>query len=154
MSIKLTQKERMLIEDQKKQEELCAIKYNAFAGQARDLELKDLFTQFATEEQNHFDTLDQMLQGKEPSMSQSQQQKASTKQNAGLQSAVANEDDDVLCQDLLADEKFVSSTYDTAVFEMVNPAVRQEIQHIQQEEQQHGEQLFNYMNSHGMYDVK
>ncbi|MCJ7691105.1 MAG: spore coat protein [Clostridiaceae bacterium] len=28
------------------------------------------------------------------------------------------------------------------------------MQHIQQDEQKHGEELFNYMNSHGMYNVK
>ncbi|HPR40437.1 MAG TPA: spore coat protein, partial [Oscillospiraceae bacterium] len=40
------------------------------------------------------------------------------------------------------------------IFEAANPTVRQTLQHIQQDEQRHGEQIFNYMHSHGMYEVQ
>lgn len=59
-----------------------------------------------------------------------------------------------VCIDLLSTEKYVSGTYDIDIFESAEPIVRQAMQHIQQDEQKHGEELFNYMNSHGMYNVK
>lgn len=62
------------------------------------------------------------------------------------------QDDAMLCNDMLMTEKYVSGTYDTAIFESVNPNIRQALQHIQKEEQQHGEGIFNYMQQHGMYN--
>jgi spore coat protein CotF len=70
----------------------------------------------------------------------------------GTQSGMFN--DKNLCSDMLATEKFVSSAYDTAIFECTNSNIRQILNHIQKEEQQHGEQIFNYMQSHGMYSVQ
>lgn len=64
---------------------------------------------------------------------------------------MGNTGDKILCSDLLATEKYVSGTYDTGIFESAAPIARQALQHIQQDKQHHGEQLFNYMNSHGMY---
>ncbi len=72
----------------------------------------------------------------------------------GFGNAMYNESDEVLCSDLLATEKYVGSTYNVAVFESANPMVRQAVQHIQQEEQEHGKMLFDYMHSHGMYQVE
>ena len=48
----------------------------------------------------------------------------------------------------------MSGTYDTAIFESANPNIRQALQHIQKEEQQHGEGIFNYMQQHGMNHPK
>lgn len=166
--IQLSQKERMLLEDEKKQEDLCVIKYKNYAEQAKDPMLKQLFTTLSSEEQHHYDMLDQMLQGKQPDMAHSpqqgqgqgyqappsKQQDAAQAPQSNYQGAMGNTGDKILCNDLLATEKFVSGTYDTGIFEAANPIVRQTLQHIQQEEQHHGEQLFNYMNSHGMYQVK
>lgn len=165
MQLQLSQKERMLLEDEKKMEEVCVQKYQNYAQQAQDSQLKQMFNQLATQEQHHYDTINQMLQGQQPNMSHGQQgqqgqqsqqamaQNAQTQQSA-VQGGVSNQGDAVLCSDLLATEKYVSGTYDTAVFEAANPVVRQALQHIQQEEQQHGQQLFEYMHSHGMYPVK
>jgi spore coat protein CotF len=55
---------------------------------------------------------------------------------------------------MLSTEKYVSSAYDTSVFESANSNVRQALQQIQQEEQNHGEQLYQYMSSHGMYQTQ
>jgi len=64
------------------------------------------------------------------------------------------QNDAALCQDMLSTEKYVSATYDTAIFEMTNAQVRQVLNHIQKEEQQHGEGIFNYMQSKGYYQPK
>lgn len=159
MPLQLSQKERMLLEDEKSQEELCVTKYQNYANQAQDQALKQLFNKLSGEEQQHYNTINSMLQGQEPNMTQSQQQgtqmqQSSQTQQSTYQGAMSNEGDKLLCTDMLSTEKFVSGVYNTSVFEAANPTVRQALQHIQKDEQSHGEQIFNYMTSHGMYQVK
>jgi spore coat protein CotF len=156
MPLQLSQKERMLLEDDKHQEEICVKKYQNYSNQTKDTQLKQLFTKLSGEEQHHLNIINEMLQGKEPNLSHANMPQAAANMtgNSNYNGAMGNECDDVLCSDLLATEKYVSGTYDTGIFEAACPPVRQALQHIQQEEQQHGEQLFNYMNSHGMYNVK
>lgn len=153
----LSQKERMLLEDEKNQEEICIVKYKNYANQAQDPQLKQLFTSLASEEQHHYDMLSQLLQGQQPNVGRQQGQPAQPAQQAlqsSYQGAMGNTGDKMLCNDLLSTEKYVSHTYDTGIFEAANPTVRQTLQQIQKDEQHHGELLFNYMNSHGMYNVK
>lgn len=157
--IQLSQKERMLIEDDKQQEEICVLKYKNYGKQAKDSELQQLCNKLSDEEQHHFNILDNILKGEKPILTHGQQQTGQSQnqdetwKNSSMPT-LGNEDDKILCSDLLSTEKHVSSVYDTSIFEAANPAVRQALQHIQKEEQSHGEQIFNYMNSHGMYQVK
>lgn len=60
--------------------------------------------------------------------------------------------DSYLCTDLLSTEKHVSSVYNTAIFEFKDTNTRNVLNHIQKEEQQHGEQIYNYMAQNGMYN--
>jgi len=83
-----------------------------------------------------------------------QQQQAGSAQQSMQWGMGKNTEDKMLCSDLLSTEKYVSGAYDTAVFEAVNTTVRQALQHIQQDEQQHGHMLFTYMQAHGMYNVQ
>ena len=46
-----------------------------------------------------------------------------------------NEGDKLLCQDALSTEKYVSSTYNTSIFEFRDKNIRQVLNHIQKEEQ-------------------
>lgn len=157
--IQLSQKERMLIEDDKQQEEICVLKYKNYGKQAKDSELQQLCNKLSDEEQHHFNILDNILKGEKPILTHGQQQTSQSQsqdetwKNSSMPT-LGNEDDKILCSDLLSTEKYVSSVYDTSIFEAANPVVRQALQHIQKEEQSHGEQIFNYMNSHGMYQVK
>ncbi len=163
----LSQKEKMLLGDLKKEEELCVIKYQNYAQQAKDSQLSQLFNKLAGEEQKHYDTVNQLLQsggqaqasqsggqsgqgGSQQKTSAQMAQPASAQMNLS-QGAPGNNSDKYLLQDMLSTEKYVSSAYDTSVFESGNTNIRQALQHIQQDEQNHGEQLFQYMNSHGMY---
>ncbi|NMA86118.1 MAG: spore coat protein [Tissierellia bacterium] len=143
----------MLLEDGKKQEELCVKKYQGYASKVQDVNLKNLLTEIAQEEQHHHNMIDQMLQGMEPNMSHSGGATNPRNDNT-FQVYSGNTNDQLLLEDLLSTEKYVSSFYDTLVFESADPRVRQAVQHIQKDEQNHGEKLFNYMNSHGMYNVK
>ncbi|HEX3075356.1 MAG TPA: spore coat protein [Lachnospiraceae bacterium] len=183
MQMQLSQKERMLLEDDKEQEELCVQKYQSFAKQASDPELQQLFNKLSQEEQHHYDMINQLLQGQQPNMNQSSgsSQMSSSQMSSGqmgssqmgssqmgssqMSSSMSqsssvifgkqgSDNDKLLCTDLLSTEKYVSGAYNTGVFEAANPVIRQTLQHIQKEEQKHGEQLFNYMHSHGMYNVK
>lgn len=154
MQIKLSQKERMLLEDGKKQEELCIKKYRGYANQVQDMQLKNLLMEIAQEEQHHYNMIDDMLQGKAPNMSHSGMKVQASQNNNTVQGISIDTNDQVLLEDLLSTEKYVSGFYDTTVFEAADPTVRQAVQHIQKDEQSHGEKLFNYMNQNGMYDVK
>ena len=51
-------------------------------------------------------------------------------------------------------EKYVSGTYDTAIFEFRDTNARDLLNHIQKEEQKHGEAVFQYMQSKGLYQVQ
>lgn len=153
MTLQLTQKERTLLEDQKIHEEICIQKYTNYAQQVKAPQLKQLFDQYASQEQQHYNTINQLLQGQEPVIGgnqgiQQQIQQTQSRPGAGM----ANQEDAALCTDMLMTEKFVSGTYDTAIFESANSPVRQALQHIQKEEQQHGEGIFNYMQQNGMYN--
>lgn len=153
MAHQLTQKEQMLLEDQKRHEEVCIHKYQTYAAQVQDSQLKQLLDSYAQQEQEHLNTINQLLTGQIPSMAQGQQ--SSTTMTGTTQSqGAANKQDEMLLTDLLMTEKYVSSAYNTAIFECTNSQMRQVLNHIQKEEQQHGEGIFNYMNAHGMYTPK
>lgn len=157
----LTQKETSLLKDQQNHEKVCIQKYQQYAQQASDPQLKQLLNSYASQEQTHLDTLTQMLNGQVPNMTsqQSQQNSQSSMQTSSQSSAAqqgtnSNSNDSALCNDMLMTEKFVSGAYDTAIFEFKDPAMRQALNHIQKEEQQHGEGLFQYMQSKGMYNLQ
>ncbi|GAA0086666.1 spore coat protein [Clostridium sp. CTA-7] len=159
MEITLTQKERLLLEDQKSHEQICIEKYTNYANQAQDPQLKQIFNLHAQDERTHLDSINQLLSGKIPQMGQQQNQNSSqnmTNQNSAptmnnTQSNVGNVSDADMCKDLIMTEKYVSGTYDTTIFEFRDTRVRDVLNHIQKEEQKHGETIFQYMESKGMY---
>lgn len=156
--LNLSQKERMILEDGKHQEDVCVKKYESFANQAKDPNLRQLLNKLAQEEQHHYNIINELLQGKKPNLSHRVQNMSNNTQTPNTSNvnnmSFNNPEDALLCSDLLSTEKYVSGFYDTGVFESVNKDVREALQHIQKEEQRHGEELFNYMHSHGMYNVK
>ncbi|HZW83001.1 MAG TPA: spore coat protein [Candidatus Deferrimicrobium sp.] len=154
MNVTLTQKERMLLEDEKSNEQLCVQKYNKYANQAQDPQLKQLFQSLSSVEQQHLNTVNQILSGQVPGTNQGGQgQQQQPAMQVGQSGGTFNQNDAELCKDMLSTEKFISSTYNTTIFECVDTNVRQALNHIQKEEQEHGEALFNYMQSHGMYNT-
>lgn len=156
MSGNLTQKEKTLLQDMQKHEEVCIKKYQEYAAKALDPALKQLFNQHAQHEQQHFQTLGQILNGQTPAMNQqggqnTQQSQQVSQQQSFQSNIMGNQQDAYLCNDLLMTEKYVSNAYDTAIFEFRDSNIRQTLNHLQKEEQQHGEDIYNYMASHGMY---
>ncbi len=162
MDITLSQKEKKLLEDQKSHEQICIEKYTNYANQTKDNQLKQIFNTNGQAEREHLDSINQLLNGKIPQMSQQQNQ--SSGQTMGNQGSAANMNntqpsginlsDASMCEDLLMTEKYVSGTYDTAIFEFRDTGVRDVLNHIQKEEQKHGEAIFQYMESKGMYNVQ
>jgi spore coat protein CotF len=121
----------------------CAFKSIKRMQQATDPRLKQRFQSYAQQEQQHLNTINSILSGQVPSQPQS-----------STASSTANQANAMLCNDMLMTEKYVSGAYNTAIFEFTDSGVRQTLNHIQKEEQQHGEGISNYMNSQGMYNVK
>ncbi|KAF5054630.1 hypothetical protein SDC9_61976 [bioreactor metagenome] len=173
-------KERYLLEDQKNHEKLCIQKYANYANLASDPALKNIFKQNGQIEQEHYNTIDQLLKGQMPAVGQQSggQQQSGGMQSKGMQSqgqqnsssqnmifqntnqsgsqgsGSMNTNDRDLCTDMLMTEKYVSGAYNTAIFEFRDTQVRNILNHIQKEEQQHGESIFKYMESNGMYNVQ
>lgn len=153
MQLNLTQKERMLLEDEKSHEQLCIDKYTNYANETNDAQLKQILLNNAEAEKQHFNTLNQMLNGQIPDLNASQNSNQQSNTNIQQQPAgMMNVSDQEICKDLLMDEKYVSSTYDTAIFEFRDPNARDVLNHIQKEEQQHGQAIYQYMESKGMYN--
>jgi len=156
MQNQLSQKEKLFLQDLKSEEELCVLKYKNYAEQAQDQQLSQLFNKLSSEEQKHYDTINQLLQGNMSTIQAGQSTGLNNmaQSNSSMQSSGGNKSDKHLLHDMLSTEKYVSSSYDKSVFESAQPAIRQALQHIQKDEQSHGEQLFQYMESHGMYQVQ
>lgn len=161
MNINITERERKILEDQKRHEEMCVQKYGNYADQAQDPELKQMFQTYAGQEQEHLNTINQMLSGTAPDIQQKgQQNQAQQIQQlqqqawAGanpMQNTMANQKDEMLCRDQLSTEKYVSSSYNTAIFDFNDTNARKVLNHIQKEEQEHGEGIMNYMKKKGIY---
>ena len=62
----LKEKEKTVIQDLQTQEKSCVEKYGRYAEQAKDPELKNLFQTIQKEEQKHYDSLTQVLDGQVP----------------------------------------------------------------------------------------
>jgi len=157
LPIQFSQKEKSLLMDQKTHEETCVDKYAKYANQAQDPQLKQLFNSYSAQEQEHLNTINQLLSGQVPSVGGQQYQGQQAQNQQQMTSTVQgnyNQEDAKLCRDMLMTEKYVSGAYNTAIFEFRDTNVRQVLNHIQKEEQQHGEGIFQYMQSHGMYQVQ
>ncbi|WP_027399355.1 spore coat protein [Anaerovorax odorimutans] len=160
----LTQKEITLLQDEKKNEEICVEKYNKYASQASNPQLKTLFQELSGKEQEHYNTINQILNGTVPNMNSNQSNQQQSQSNSQTQtqpqmqpqaqniSTTNPQQDSYLCTDALSTEKYVSSSYNTAIFEFKDPNIRQALNHIQKEEQEHGEKIYNYMAQNGLYN--
>ncbi len=147
----LTQKEIDFLEDFKSQEKLCIEKYEKHACCACSTELKNLFNQLASEERSHLKTINEMSGGTVEDVPQNICANNCSCGCANYSDDQSRKNDEFLCKDMLASEKHVSAVYNTGVFEFSDPKARKMLNHIQAEEQQHGEQIFAYMKNNGMY---
>ena len=148
----LTQKELTLIKDLKGQEQLCIDKYEKHAACAGDPQLKQLFTRIAGVEREHLNTLNRMENGENPTTGGGGSSSIPTFTAYHTQAETPEKKQDCyLCSDLLTTEKHASGLYNTCVFEFGQPELRKVLNHIQTEEQEHGEMIYKYMQANSMY---
>ena len=160
-----TEKEKLLFKDLKTSERTSIEKYGDFEGRACDPELKQLFGRIRQQEEEHLQTLEQVTgyRGETKTLEQMEGGVIPMMAGGGQQSGQGQSDkcgtaephdygaDAHLCADALESEKYISSLYDTAVFEFKDASARDVLNHIQKEEQGHGKQLYDYMAAHQIY---
>lgn len=149
----LTQKETAAIEDLKTQEQSCIAKYSKYSQEAKDPVLRDLFSQIEKDERKHHDSLDQILNGKVPSVDCNDSRGQAYNPTATYDSLINSEDkkhDCFLATDCIGTEKLVSGEYNTDVFVFGDPGIRKLLADIQIEEQNHAEMLWKYKTVNGM----
>ena len=152
--MQLTQKESSLLKDLKGQEKLCVEKYTKYSSSALDPQLKELFTAIANVEQQHLNTVTAIEGGSSPnsqSGSMGQTVPSTFTSHYGMGDTPDKQADCYLCSDLLADEKHVSGLYNTCIFEFSDQKIRDTLNHIQKEEQEHGKAIYEYMSANNMY---
>jgi spore coat protein CotF len=147
----LSEKEHLLLKDMKGQEELCIEKYTRYAEMAKSPELKTLFEDLATTEREHLNTVNVIAEGGVPPLTQKVTAPECKKCEPYAYTPEDKKADALLLSDMLATEKHVSSLYNTSIFEFSSPELRATLNHIQTEEQQHGEKIYSYMKCNNMY---
>ena len=148
--MQLTQKESTLLKDLQEQEQLCIDKYAKHASCAKDPQLKELFTQISSSEQQHYDALEQMNSGTVAAPFAAGSSRTSTAHYTMSQTP-EKKDDCYLCTDLLSGEKHASALYDTCIFEFKDENARTLLNSIQKAEQGHGKAIYDYMSVNSMY---
>lgn len=149
----LTEKETNLIKDLQTQEKLCIEKYKFYGCQAKDQELKNLFGKIEKVEQQHYDSLGQVLSGTVPAVDgkdTAPQNYCPTASYVGVGNAEDKNHDKFLCTDCIATEKYVSSAYNNDLFQFASNDVRKLLNDIQTEEQGHAEMIYKYKTVNGM----
>ncbi len=149
----LKEKEATTIQDLRTQEKSCVEKYERYGQEAKDPVLKDLFSDLREDEQGHYDSLTQVLNGSVPECNCNDSKGAAYNPTATYKVSENSEDkknDCFLATDCIGTEKLVSSEYNTNVFACSEPGVRKLLADIQIEEQNHAEMLYKYKTVNGM----
>ena len=150
----LTEKERLLLTDLKADEQLCIEKYTRYESEAHDEGLKQIFKTIKEAERGHLTTICEILEGKEVSMPSESPSATAAMPECEMSTCTADEkaEDAFLAKDALSMEKKVAGSYNTSIFEFSSPVLRDTLAHIEKEEQNHGEMLWCYLNTNGMYN--
>ncbi len=144
----MTQKETAALKDLQTQEKSCIEKYTRYSKEANDTVLRDLFLDLAKDEQKHYESLTDALEGRvslnidcNDSKGRNYQPKATY--TSGDNSA-AMQEDCFLATDCIGTEKLVSGEYNSDVFIFGDTNIRKLLADIQIEEQNHAEMLWKY----------
>ena len=114
----LTEKEMSVLKDLQTQEKSCIEKYGKYAQQARDPELKSLFQTLQKKEQEHYDSLSQVLSGTVPQVNCNDSDGRDYQPKAAYTSVMSSEDkehDAFLATDCIGTEKLISGEYNSEV---------------------------------------
>lgn len=150
--LQLKSEEKTLLKNLMDQEMVCIKKYENNANFAKDTVLKDLFSYLKTKEQNHYHSLNQMIQGTLPQVSGQYEAVSYNPQPTYTDQCNVSdkENDKFLTTDSISTEKYVSSSYNNDLFQFSDTNVRKVLNHIETEEQQHAERLWIYKTVNNM----
>lgn len=151
--MELKEKEISALKDLQSQEKTCIEKYQRYSKEAKDPELKNLFKLLAEKEQEHYNSLEQVISGTVPQCDCNDSDGKNYNPTATYKTMDNSEDkktDCFLATDCIASEKLVSGEYNTDVFVFGNSAIRKLLADIQVEEQNHAEMLWKYKTANGM----
>lgn len=149
----LSEKETAAIKDLQTQEQTCIEKYKRYSTEAKDPVLKNLFSDLQKKEQQHYDSLGQVLNGTVPQCNVNDSHGKEYSPTATYSAAGEDENkklDCFLATDCIGTEKLVSSEYNSDVFVFGDPDVRKLLADIQVEEQNHAEMLYKYKTANKM----
>lgn len=149
----LNQKETAAIKDLQTQEEMCIKKYEKYRNEAKDSVLKNLFQTLQEKEQQHYDSLGQVLSGQVPSCDCNDNSGCEYNPTVTYNTTSQSKDKDSDCflaTDCIATEKMVSSEYNSDVFVFGDSSIRKLLADIQVEEQNHAEMIYKYKTVNGM----
>lgn len=145
--VNISEKERYIITNLQDQEKLCIEKYSKYEQQAKDSVLKNLFSSIKESEQQHYNSLSQVLNGSVPSVNSNDTAGCNYSPTATYTGNFSEQDknaDKFLCTDAITTEKYVSSTYNNDLFQFGNSDIRRLLNDIQTEEQNHAEKIYKY----------
>ncbi|OON98458.1 MAG: Rubrerythrin [Epulopiscium sp. Nele67-Bin004] len=152
--MELNTKERQALENLKSEEQLCIDKFSRYANEAKDPVLQELFNTLTKDEQNHFNSLEQVLNGGPVPAVDCNDSKgknyAPTATYAEGTNSADKTHDSYLATDGISTEKLISGEYNDDVFVFGNSDVRKLFADIQVEEQNHAEMLYKYKVANGM----
>lgn len=150
----LTQKETAALKDLQTQEQSCIEKYTRYSKEANDVVLRDLFHELSKEEQKHYESLTQTLNGSVPANIDCNDTKGRDYQPKATytsgDNSTAKQEDCFLATDCIGTEKLVSGEYNSDVFIFGDTNIRKLLADIQIEEQNHAEMLWKYKTVNGM----
>ena len=150
----LSQKETAALKDLQTQEKSCIEKYARYSQEANDRVLKALFESLSKEEQKHYDSLQQALNGQCPTDIDCNDCKGEYYQPRATytveDNSVEKQKDCFLATDCIGTEKLVSGEYNNDVFIFGDTNIRKLLADIQIEEQNHAEMLWKYKTVNSM----
>lgn len=149
----LSEKETAALKDLQTQEQSCIEKYTRYSQEAKDEQLKDLFKQISQDEQKHYASLGQVLNGCVPSVDCNDSKGRNYQPTAHYtpnDNSPEKKNDCFLVTDCIGTEKLVSGEYNNDVFIFGDSSVRKLLADIQIEEQNHAEMLWKYKTTNSM----
>lgn len=149
--MKLNQKETQLITELKNQEELCIQKYDFYSETATDPELKSLFKKISGHEKQHYDMLDSLLKGSMPQIKNRKPEAVSYEPKATHPGGTKEKNfDKFLCTDIITTEKYAAADYNNDLFYFASSEVRNVLNAIMTDEQNHAEMIWKYKSANKM----
>ena len=134
-----------LVSELKTQEELCVQKYDFYASQAKDPELKKLFKKILKHEQDHYNMLNDLTNGTGPTIKNKTPLAVKYEPKATHPGNQQCKDfDKFLCTDIIATEKYVATAYNDDLFYFASTDVRNVLNAIMTDEQNHAEMIWKY----------